>query len=97
MAINPKIITPINQLSSDDLNTIAGGGSLTKGGNTLTASEEALYLIPDDRIIKSSTAPTSSTKGYVGQMILITTTGSEALYICTMAGSAYTWKKITLS
>ena len=98
MALNPQISAKAVSLSSrSQLNTLAGGGTLSDGTNTYSANEATMYLLADDRIVTATAAPTTSTVGYVGQMILITTAGSEALYICTAADSTYTWKQITLS
>ena len=44
MATNPKKIV---SLSSAQLETLAGGGSITSGDDTYTADENTLYLIPD--------------------------------------------------
>lgn len=84
-------------LSQAQLENIAGGGTETSGDDSYTADETALYLTPDDSIVITDTAPTTSTAGYVGQFMLIPTAGSEALYICTATGGTYTWKQVTLS
>ena len=97
MANNPNISTTLNKVSSAQLDTIANNGTVTKGDNTLTGSENAVYLTPDDSIVITDTAPTTATVGYIGQFRLIPTSGSEALYICTGTGSTYTWKQVTLS
>lgn len=97
MATNPKFATPIDVVTKQQLDNLADGNTITKGDNSLTADESRLYLIPDDSVVVTNTAPTSSTVGYVGQLRLISTAGSEALYICTVASSTYTWKQITLT
>ena len=97
MANNPNISTTFYKLSSAQLETLANNDTITKGGNTFTPTENAAYLTPDDSIVITDTAPTTSTAGYIGQFRLIPTSGSEALYICTGTGSTYTWKQISLT
>lgn len=70
MANNPKKITVINKVSSAQLTTLANGGTVTKGSDTLTASEDALYLIPDT----SSEIPTTTN---AGQLLKSTSTSDE--------------------
>lgn len=98
MALNPNIVAKTVSLSTNSqLDNIASGGTETVGSDSWTADESAVYLTPDDSLVIADIAPTTSTVGYVGQMRLVTTAGSEALYICTNAGGLYTWKQITLS
>lgn len=94
MATNPLDKLALTQVQ---LENIAAGGTETSGDDSYTADETALYLTPDDSLVIASSAPTTSTAGYVGQFMLIPTAGSEALYICTAKGSTYTWKQVTLS
>jgi hypothetical protein len=50
-------------------------------------------LLPENALI-GTTAPTTSTVGFVGQIYLNTTSGG--VYICTVAsGTTYTWETIT--
>ena len=97
MATNPKTVPIANKVDDAQLQTLASGGSITKGGDTYTADERAVYLLPDDRVVVGAVAPTTSTVGFVGQFYLVPTSGSEALYICTAEGDTYTWKQITLT
>lgn len=94
MANNPTDKVFLDQTKLD---TIANNGTITSGDDSFTADENSLYFTPDDSIVITDTAPTTSTAGYIGQFRLISTSGSEALYICTGTGSTYTWKQVTLS
>lgn len=47
MTNNPKYITILNKVTDAQLETLANGGSITKGSDTLTADEGAVYLTPD--------------------------------------------------
>ena len=44
MATNPTRVPKVNKLTEAQLNMLVGGGSITKGGDTYTADESALYL-----------------------------------------------------
>ena len=83
-------------LTEAQLETLAGGGSITSGSDTYTADESALYLTDDvPACLTGSSAPTTSTVGRVGQFYLDTT--NTKLYICTVADTvtpSYTWTTI---
>lgn len=63
----------------------------TSDSEALAASQgKILKDLVDSLVIKNSGAPTSSTKGSVGQLLEDTTNGK--LYICTaVSGATYTW------
>ena len=94
MALNPldKVY-----LDKTQLQNLSEAGTEASGNDTYTGQEDTIYLIDDDSIVITTTVPTTTTVGFVGQMRLIPTAGSEALYICTSTGSTYTWKQIPLS
>lgn len=48
MATNPKTITPINKVSKEQLKTLAAGGTITKGDDSLTASQGTIYLTSEN-------------------------------------------------
>lgn len=51
MATNPNIIPKAVELTQAQLTTIAGGGSVTKDGNTYTADAGTLYLTEDTSVL----------------------------------------------
>lgn len=51
MATNPNIIPKAVELTQAQLATIAGGGSVTKDGNTYTADAGTLYLTEDTSVL----------------------------------------------
>lgn len=97
MANTPNRSVKALKLSKDQLDYIARGGIIHVGNVSVSADLDTLYLTANDSVVIGSSAPTSSTKGFVGQFYLIPTVGSEALYMCVRASNTYTWKQITLS
>lgn len=61
MATNPKTVPIANKVDATQLQTLAGGGSITKGGDTYTADERALYLTEET----IDTTPTANSDNLV--------------------------------
>lgn len=51
MATNPNIAAKALELTQSQLNTIAGGGSVTKDENTYTADTGTMYLTEDTSVL----------------------------------------------
>ena len=51
MANNPKSIAVIDYIKTEaNLQTLVGGGTLTRDSDTLTADESRIYLVDDDSV-----------------------------------------------
>lgn len=50
MANNPNIIPKVVKVTSVQLSTLAGGGTITKGTDTYTADENTIYLTDDTSV-----------------------------------------------
>ena len=61
MATNPKTVPIANKVDATQLQTLASGGSITKGGNTYTADERAIYLTEET----IDTTPTANSDNLV--------------------------------
>lgn len=61
MATNPKTVPIANKVDDTQLQTLASGGSITKGGDTYTADERALYLTEET----IDTTPTANSDNLV--------------------------------
>ena len=62
MATNPNKIAKTVKITKAQLETIAGGGSVTVGSDTYTADLNATYLTPDDSVSYEAQNLSSSQK-----------------------------------
>ena len=62
MANNPKKVTILNKVTDAQLEILASNGTVTKGGDTLTADEGAAYLTPDTSVSYKAQTLTSTEK-----------------------------------
>ena len=65
MATNPDLAVKAVEVTSVQLTTLAGGGSLTSGNDTYTANTATMYLTEDTSVLYESQTLTSSQQAQV--------------------------------